>query len=67
MEKNRQIASRTDKGSSTGLMIVREHLGTLLIAGEREREREREKEREKRIYYRKQLLLSSNRVSLEWK
>jgi len=39
MEKNRQIASRTDKGSSTGLMIVREHLGTLLIAGERERER----------------------------
>ena len=59
MEKNRQIASRTDKGSSTGLMIVREHLGTLLIAGERERE--------KWIHYRKQLLLSSNRVSLEWK
>lgn len=55
MEKNRQIASRTDKGSSTGLMIVREHLGTLLIAGERERE--------KWIHYRKQLLLSSNRVS----
>ena len=48
MEKNRQIASRTDKGSSTGLMIVREHLGTLLIAGERERERERERKRERK-------------------